>query len=353
MSDPPPGLAGPGADWRAFIAGLSGDEARRLAARAVAPPLYAHAYAFHLNFRFGAMLPADLLTFAAIEGLAGVMIHVEDGEARSLLNAPEADRRAFGALARRMGLAVQIETSSTLAPDLAEAAAVAHATGATALRFYPRHSGPLSEVLSRTVADLAVLDRLDPEGRLTFHLEQHEDLTSSELLSVLDRVAHPRLSLLFDFGNMINAGEAPLAALAAQSPRITRVHVKDARALPDRGGWAHLACETGTGHLPLRAMLARLLLLGQDRPQVTAFGLEEEEGYLAPAFRFPDEGPDPVIPPRGPSETDPGPGDLGLRLSHERELARAQLCQVRSMLAEIAAAARGRGLGGAAIPAPR
>lgn len=347
MSDPPPGFAEPGADWRAFIAGLPEDAARRLAARAIAPPLHAHAYAFHLNFRLGAMLPADLLTFAAIEGLAGVMIHVQDGEARSLLHASEADRHAFGALARRLGLAIQIETSSTDAPDLAEAAAIARTTGATVLRFYPRHSGPLSEVLSRTVADLAVLDRLDPEGRLSFALEQHEDLTSAELLSLLDRVAHPRLSLLFDFANMINAGEAPLAALAAQSPRLTRVHVKDARALPDRGGWAHLACETGTGHLPMRAMLARLLLLGRDRPQVTAFGLEEEEGYLAPAFRLPGEGQDPVIASRGPSETDPGPGDLTARLARERELARTQVAKVRTMLAEIAAAARG------AIPAPR
>ncbi|QYZ70290.1 sugar phosphate isomerase/epimerase family protein [Neotabrizicola shimadae] len=340
MSDAPPGFAEPGADWRAFVASLSDRDARRLGHRAVAPPLYAHAYAFHLNFRFGAMAPPDLLTFAAIHGLSGVKIHVQDGEARSLLHAPDADRRAFGAMAARLGLTLHIETSSTLAPDLAEAAAIAHATGATSLRFYPRHAGPLSEVLARTVADLAILDRLDPQARLSFTLEQHEDLTSAELLAILDRVGHPRLSLLFDFGNMINAGETPLAALSAQAPRIAEVHVKDARALPDRGGWAHLACATGTGHLPMHTMLARLLLLGQDRPQVTAFGLEEEEGYLAPAFRFPGEGPDPVIPPRPPSETDPGPGDLAERLARERDLAIAQVCKVRAMLADLAAAAR-------------
>ena len=340
MSEPPPGFAEPGADWRAFVAGLSDAKARRLARRAAAPPLFAHAYAFHLNLRFGAMVPTDLLTFAAIHGLSGVKIHVQDGEARSLLNAPDADRRAFGALAAQLGLAVHVETSSTEAPDLLETAAIAQSTGATSLRFYPRHAGPLSEVLAQTVADLAILDRLDPAGRLTFTLEQHEDLKSSELLSILNRVSHPRLSLLFDFGNMINAGETPLAALAAQAPRVTEVHVKDARALPDRGGWAHEACETGTGHLPMRAMLAQLLLLGEDRPQVTAFGLEEEEGYFAPAFRFPNEGPDPLIPPRGPSETEPGQGDLHARLARERELATAQVGKVRGMLADLAAAAR-------------
>ena len=54
---------------------------------------------------------------------------------------------------------------------------------------------------------------------------------------------------------------------------------------PDRGGWAHLACVSGAGHLPMHAMFAELLLLGEDRPQVLAFGLEEEEGYFAPALR--------------------------------------------------------------------
>lgn len=335
---PPPGFS-EAADWPARIAALPAERRKVLANRARSAPLYAHAYAFHLNMRLGGMVPAALLDFAKANALMGVKIHVEDGEGASLRGMTPAERAAFGDQARAMGLDLHIETSSTTAADLTELVQIAHAVGASSARFYPRHTGPLRQVLDRTVADLALLAQLDPEGRLRFTLEQHEDLKSAELLAILVRVNHPRLSLLFDFGNMINAYETPLAALRVQAPQITEVHVKDALAIPDRGGWAHRACATGQGHLPLASMLVELLLLGQDAPQVTAFALEEEEDYLAPAFRFPDEGPDPVIPPRGPSETDPGTEPLPQRLARERAAALAQVAHVRDLLRQIAEAA--------------
>jgi hypothetical protein len=138
---------------------------------------------------------------------------------------------------------------------------------------------------------------------------------------------------------MINAYELPLPALAAQAPYVTEVHVKDCLVQQDRDGWAHLACQTGTGHLPLHAMFVDLLLLGQDRPQVLSFGLEEEEGYFAPALRFPSEEGDPFIAARSASFTDIGTTDLGARLRQEAIAAHRQLETVRTMLNQIAAEA--------------
>lgn len=325
-----------GGDWKARIAALSPVSAARLATRARSAPLFAHAYAFHLNLRFGGMTPADLLAHAAENRLAGVQIHVEDGEAASLAAMTGADLTAFGAEARGLGLAVHVETSSTGADDLARTVAIAHTVGARAVRCYPRYEGRVSTIIARTSEDLRRLAQLDPENRLRFTLEQHEDLTSFELLQILDAVGNPRLGLLFDFGNMVNAGETPLAALARQAPRVREVHVKDCLVLPDRGGWAHRACLSGEGHMPMRALLVELLLLGADAPQVCAFGLEEEEDYFAPALRFRDEEPDPHIPARSASFTDPGTGDLAARLCREREAAMRQLRLVRAMLDEIA-----------------
>lgn len=332
---PLPRLPFPGSDWQARIAGLSADRRRLLAARARQAPLFAHAYALHLNMRFGQISPEALLDFAARHRLLGVKIHVEDGEGQSLRARDLAGRLAFGAKAQALGLEVHIETSATDAASLAELVAIGTATGATCLRLYPRHNGPLSSVIARTIDDLRLLQGLDPAGRFRFVLEQHEDLTSTELVGILQAVANPHLHLLFDFGNMINALEEPLAALAVQAPFLTDMHVKDCKVLPDRGGWAHLACRSGQGDIPMQALLIELLLLGET-PQILGFGLEEEEGYYAPAFRFPDEGPDPEIPPRGPSETDPGTSDLGQRLADEQTAAEAQIALVRRMLSEIA-----------------
>lgn len=100
------------------------------------------------------------------------------------------------------------------------------------------------------------------------------------------------------------------------------------------GGWGHLACRSGEGDIDFHVLLRDLLLLGDDAPQVTAFGLEEEVGMYAPAYRFPDEPADPFIPARDPSTTDlPANETLDDRLARERSDATRQVHHVRSVLA--------------------
>jgi hypothetical protein len=94
--------------------------------------------------------------------------------------------------------------------------------------------------------------------------------------------------------------------------------------------------------LPLQAMLVELLLLGEEEPQVLAFALEEEEGYFAPALRWPAQEADPFIAARTPSFTDPGPQGLAERLKQEAAAAHAQVETVKAMLREIATEARRR-----------
>lgn len=314
-------------------------DAARLIPRIEGIRLFAHAYAWHLNFRLGSATPQDLLRFAHDQGLAGVKIHVEDGEARSLLHAPES-RAGFGAEARALGLEVHIETSATDEATLRAAIEVAGDVGATSVRFYPRYAGPVSQIIARTIEDLNRLPALDPEGRFDFLLEQHEDLKSTELVQILRAVNNPRLSLLFDFANMINAFETPEAALEVMAPYVTDVHIKDAKILPDRGGYAHLACRSGEGDIAFGPLLTRLLLLG-DTPQVRAFACEEENEMFAPAYRFPDDPPDPVIPARDASTTDPTDGEaLDARLLREMAEATAQIGYVRAILADLLTQAR-------------
>ncbi|MFO1146840.1 MAG: TIM barrel protein [Alsobacter sp.] len=342
MTTSPPAQTGasPAGD---ALAGLAAQDLRRLVARIERAPLYAHAYAFHLNMRFGGFTPADLARFAAAQGLAGLKIHVEDGEAAALLRMDAAARRRFRTLCEELGLRVDVETSSTAVPVLAEAIDVARDVGADMVRCYPRYAGPVSSILRRVVADLRQLRVLDPAGRLLFALEQHEDLRSEELVAILREVADPHLSLLFDFGNMINAYETPERALGVMAAHVTDVHVKDVVVVEDRGGWGHRACRSGEGEIDFHGLLARLLLLGDEVPQVRAIALEEENGLFCPAYRFPGEAQDPVIPERGPSLTElSAEVDLPARLAAERADADRQVLHVRGVLAELKAAALGR-----------
>lgn len=325
--------------WRNRVRALSSKTRALLVERALSAPLFAHAYAFHLNFRFGGMTPFDLAKFAVTQGLGGIKIHVMDGEA-SLNEMSDKELRAFGRQVAELGLEVHVETSTTEAQGLSDAVARAHAVGATSLRCYPLYEARVSEIVERTIDDLRRLEQFDPEGRLRFTLEQHEDLKSDELVRIVNEVGNTKLGLLFDFGNMVNAYEAPLEALGRQAAHVTEVHVKDCLIQPDRGGWAHLACVSGTGHLPMRSMLIELLLLGEEKPQVVAFGLEEEEGYFAPALRLPSDGPDPFIAARSPSFTEVDPANMEKRLKQEAAAASAQVTTIKAMLYDIAQEAR-------------
>ena len=330
----------PDGGWRQRIAGLSGAAQQRLARRAEHAPLFAHAYAFHLNMRFGGMTPDDLAVFARQQGLAGLKLHINDGEAASLAAMTPDKLRAFGARVAMLGLEIHVEISTTEEAALSDAVTRALAIGATSLRCYPRYEGRISQIVEWTIADLRRLSQFDPDRKLRFTLEQHEDLTSDELVHIVEAVGDPKLGLLFDFGNMVNAYEMPMRALLRQAAYISDVHVKDCLVKPDRGGWAHLACVSGTGDLPMQAMLVELLLLGVETPQVLAFGLEEEEGYFAPALRLPSDGPDPFIAARPPSFTEIGSENLSDRLNREAKVARAQIETIRTMLREIASHAQ-------------
>ena len=312
---------------------------RRLVERTENAPLFTHSYPFyfHMGTDDGGWGPDDLLTFAAEQGLQGVKCHVNAGDGRSFTALSSEKRQALGARARELGLRWHVEVSSTDFDKLASVVAVASDLEAESIRCYPRYSGQVSTIIFRAIEDLRRFrQELDPASRFQLTVEQHEDLTSSEMVKIVETLDDPHISLLFDTTNMITSCERPVDALAVQAPWVTEVHIKDARILPDRGGWAQLCCRTGTGDIPLARILAELLLLGEHEPQVRAFGLEEEVNYFAPAYRFPNDPLDPDIPQRGAGATAPLPQiPMPVILADEYRYAKDQVAWVRDLLGDM------------------
>ena len=312
--------------------------AARLRERIDAIRLFAHGYAFLTNVTHGRMKPADLLDFAYRNELDGLCLHVLDGEANSLSRMTPADLRAFGEKAQALGLALHLEISTTRRDDVDRVVAIARGVGARDIRVYSRYEGMLSAVLEAIEVDLRRLAALAEANDLHFDFEQHEELKSFEIAELLRRVGSPRLNALFDFGNMINACERPLPALRALAPFIRQVHLKGVRIVPEGNGFGHRGVLQGglEDDLPDARMLFELLMLGEPRPQVIAFALEQENHYVAPAFRQSDEAEDPFIPYREMSETHlPFGGSLERMLTDEPRWAENQLRHVRTVLSEL------------------
>ncbi|WAG77665.1 sugar phosphate isomerase/epimerase [Metapseudomonas furukawaii] len=312
--------------------------ARRLLERLDSLRLFAHGYPLLTNLTQGRVTPEDMLDFAYRHELDGLALHLLDGEHNSLSRMSAERLAAFADKARALGLDVHLEISSTRPEDVDQAVAIARAIGSRNIRVYSRYEGHLSRVMDLIEVDLRRLAQLADQHDLNFDFEQHEELKSAEISALLRRVGHPRLNALFDFGNMINACERPLPALANLAPFIRQVHLKGVRVVPERNGYGHYGVLQGSAEdqLPGARMLLELLLLGDSAPQVVAFILEQENHYIAPAFREVGEDADPFIPYREMSETPLPPGySLERMLADEHRWANNQVRHVRGLLAEL------------------
>ena len=306
-------------------------------------PLFAHSYPFILNMDHGRFLPVDLVEFARRNRLDGLCLHINDGGKGSLARITVAERENFRRLLDDLSLKLHLEISSTKRDEVDFVAEIAEQLGVTNIRFYARHEGRLRDVLEAVYRDLAYAVDLANARGLKFHYEQHEDLRASEIAGLLQRIGDPRLNVLFDYTNSWNAYEEPLDALRILGPWIRQVHIKGGRKTISAAGWGQVGVPQGSAEdeLPSALLLHELLMLGEDRPQVIAFALEQEVGYVAPPFRGPADGADPIIAAREPSQTliDAG-GSLDARLADELRWAEEQVTVNRTIVSELTALAQ-------------
>lgn len=299
--------------------------------------LFAHGYPLLTNLTQGHVTPSDMLDFAFRHELQGLSLHLLDGEENSLGQMTAEQLRAFAAKANQLGLDVHLEISSTQKKDVDQVIAIAKTIGTRNIRVYSRYEGTLSRVLDMIESDLHYLVQQADKHDLFFDFEQHEELKSIEIAQLLNRLNHPRLHALFDFGNMINACEKPLDALQNLAPHIRQTHLKGVRIVPEQNGFGHYGVLQGGDQddLPSPRMMFELLMLGEHTPQVIAFILEQENHYIAPAFRQSDEPSDPFIPYREMSETAlPAGYSIEQMMAEEHQWVNNQVSYVKALLGE-------------------
>lgn len=306
-------------------------------------PIYAHTYAFFFHFKYGILSPKDLIDYAHGNGLRGCALHVHDGGKSSLAQMRKKQRQQFGRYATFHNIRLSLETSHTDRAHIDELVSIALDTGCRDARVYSRYQGHLSQILKTIGEDMKYMAEMADRHDMAFYFEQHEDLKALELASLIAENGHPHLGLLYDFTNMLNAYEMPLNALRDMAPYIRQVHVKGGRRVVEAKGWGQkgvLFC-SAEDELPAERMLYELLMLGEKKPQVKAFIMEQEVGYYAPPFRWPTQEQDPFIPHRDPSETMvPASQDPVQICQDEKQHAGDMIRQLRKILDQLESLAK-------------
>ncbi len=239
-------------------------------------------HSFSLWHHFAHKPGFDAIAFAELArsmGFQGVSLSLNDANYRHL-GGREVDRMdRLRAFLTSHGMSLEVDTSGTAPAHMSEMLKVAHRMGATSLRTYTRHDGAVRDMMRKTADDLAAVTQEARGLNVIIVLENHEDFTGPELADIVERVNHPNLKILYDYGNSQMVLEDPLAALDAVLPHVHSVHFKDhvMVSAEDAGQLTVAGVPVGDGFLPLTELTRRLLDQGLRR-----FTFENVWAYSAP-----------------------------------------------------------------------
>lgn len=205
---------------------------------------------------------AAIVDYAADAGLQSVAVPFE------LL--PDMSRPALAPLRERLqatGLVPVLDSGIADADALAAQIPVAAYLGARVIRAlvspvlegdrvaftadWPAHLAQISAAL-RAVRPIA-----EAHG-ITLAIENHQDATSADLLTIVESVGGPAIGVTFDATNALIVAEDPFVALERLGPWIRNIHLSDFCAYPTSQGWRLVRCALGAGDLDLRRLLEAL-----------------------------------------------------------------------------------------------
>lgn len=242
------------------------------------PPLQLYLHYFNYRWRRRANPQFDLhalIDEAADLGFSGLNLGVQNLPHLFLLNDDPSYLAEIRSHLEERGLGLDTETMGIDLANFASELETSRQLGAEYLRTYmlrsyiPRDGAVPPQLMDEFVKFMSAAARLAEEAGLTILMENHEDLTAKEVVEVLERVNHPRVQALFDYGNSAIFMEEPLVSARLLGKYSRSAHLKDQVAI--RAGAAGnaeprwLGVPLGEGNLPILATTRILQAAGVKR----------------------------------------------------------------------------------------
>jgi len=128
------------------------------------------------------------------------------------------------------------------------------------------HAGDWSDLLRQLACTLREAAKPAQELGLRIGIENHQDLTSDELLHLVDLAGPPTVGITLDTGNPLAVAEDPMTFYEAVLPYLVDVHLKDYHIFGCEDGFRLVHCAIGDGVVPF-AQLFDLLARQPDLPR--------------------------------------------------------------------------------------
>jgi len=176
-----------------------------------------------------------------------------------LLNYSTAEVRELRGVADDLGIQLELGTRGVLSDHLTSYLSLAETLGATVVRSMINaadHTPSLAEAESLLRTALPAYEG----AGVTLALETYEQISSRDLVSLVEAVASPRLGICLDPANSVAALENPIDVIDRCAPYVANIHSKDF-AFTRRGGWVGFTLEgvpLGTGLLDYDYLLEKV-----------------------------------------------------------------------------------------------
>lgn len=108
-------------------------------------------------------------------------------------------------------------------------------------------------------------------------VETHEEITSFEVVRLVEAIGPDVIGITFDTGNVVNRGEDPVAAARRVAPYTYLTHLKDPFLVPDTRGFQRQVYPLGWGIVNWQEVLA---ILGEHAPELH-LTLEDHKGSVS------------------------------------------------------------------------
>jgi sugar phosphate isomerase/epimerase len=158
--------------------------------------------------------------------------------------------RELKATADDLGIALELGTRGVASAHLEKYLAMATALGVTTVRSMI-NTATEKPTLAEAQAQLEGALPAWADAGVHLALETYEQISSTDLVSLVEAVAHPNLGICLDPANSVAALENPRDVIDRTAPYVKNVHSKDF-AFTRRGGWVGFTLEgvpLGTGLL--------------------------------------------------------------------------------------------------------
>jgi sugar phosphate isomerase/epimerase len=129
-----------------------------------------------------------------------------------------------------------------------------------------RTDAPWADQLAATEKFLRALAPVARDLGIHLNIETHEEITSFEVVRLVEAVGPDVTGIVFDTANVVQRGEDPVAAARRVAPYVRQTHIKDVALFFSEGGVSRQARTCGQGAVDFRAILP---ILAAARPDLT------------------------------------------------------------------------------------